>query len=103
MSSRGMPVTQQMRQERRTRAEARQVEYDKLSLQEKLKRLPPEPAAAKQRARLQGLLEKKNQPKQEPTVDQGEPQAAGPDPATTVATAESPKAKQTKKYMKGTK
>jgi len=95
MSSRGMPVTQQMRQERRTRAEARQAEYDKLSLQEKLKRLPAEPAAAKQRARLQALLEKKSQPKQEEALVPGELQV--------VIADTSPKQTKQRKYMKGAK
>jgi len=58
MSSRGMPVTRQIRAERRARAEALQAEYDKLTLQQKIDRLPPEPQAAKQRARLLGLVAK---------------------------------------------
>ena len=95
MSSRGMPVTKMMRQERRTRAEARQTEYDKLSLQEKLKRLAPEPAAARQRARLLGLLEKKEQPKQESAITTGE--------LEVVVAETSPKKKPAKKYMRESK
>lgn len=60
---RGFPVTEAMRAERRKRAEARNAEYDKLSLQEKLDRLPAEPHAAKQRAKLNALLSKQVAPK----------------------------------------
>jgi len=55
MSSRKKPVTKQMRAERRKRAEEMQVEYDKLTLQQKLDRLPVN-GAKKQRARLEALL-----------------------------------------------
>jgi hypothetical protein len=48
---------------RREEAVQRQTEYDKLSLQEKLDRLPPEPLCAKQRTRLLAKIEKQNQPK----------------------------------------
>ena len=51
-------ITKQMRAERRARAEERQAEYDKLTLQQKIERLPPEPAAKKQRARLLAQLQK---------------------------------------------
>ena len=54
-------ITKQMRLERRQRAEARQAEYDKLTLQEKIERLPPEPAAKKQRARLLAKLQKQQE------------------------------------------
>lgn len=78
---------------RKSEAKARQEAYDKLTLQEKIDRLPST-GATKQRARLQRLLEKKNQPKQaEPVEVQGEVQVV----------AEAPKAKQTKKYVKGAK
>jgi hypothetical protein len=53
-----MPVTRQIRETRRNLANERQAEYDKLSLKEKIDRLPPEPFAAKQRARLLALLHK---------------------------------------------
>ena len=56
MSTRKMPVTKQIRSERRAQAEARQKEYDKLTLQQKIDRLPPKPFAAKQRTKLMGLL-----------------------------------------------
>lgn len=56
MSSRGMPVTKQMRAERRKRAEEMKAEYDKLSLQEKLDRLPLD-GAKKQRTRLAAKIE----------------------------------------------
>lgn len=65
MSKRGIPVTKAIREMRRQRAEKRQADYDKLSLQEKLDRLP-EGGANKQRAKLEVLLKKqqeKNQPK----------------------------------------
>lgn len=38
----------------------RQADYDLLSLEDKIARLPPEPAAKKQRTRLLALLEKQN-------------------------------------------
>ena len=40
MSRRGMPVTKRMREERRARAEKAKAEYDKLSIDEKLAKLP---------------------------------------------------------------
>jgi len=46
---------------RKREAKERQEAYAKLSLEEKLARLPAAPAAAKQRAKLTALLEKKNQ------------------------------------------
>jgi hypothetical protein len=49
---------------RREEAVERQTEYDKLTLQQKLERLPPEPLCKKQRARLQAQLDKQNQPKE---------------------------------------
>lgn len=64
MSSRGMPVTEAVRERRRNAALKRQAEYDKLSLQEKLQRLPPEPHCAKQRNKLLLLVEA--QTKQKP-------------------------------------
>lgn len=80
---------------RKEGAKERQEAYAKLSLEEKIDRLPVT-GATKQRARLQRLLEKKNQPKQEePALVQGELQVVGADA--------SPKSKQQKKYMKGAK
>lgn len=58
MSSRGMPVTASIRAGRRAAAEDRQKEYDKLTIQQKLDKLPPEPRAAKQRKKLLVLLNK---------------------------------------------
>lgn len=55
MSQRGYPVTRQMRESRRKQAEERQIEYASLTLNQKIERLPPEPGAKKQRARLLGL------------------------------------------------
>lgn len=48
----GMSVTKQIRASRRADAEKRQAEYDKLTLAEKLAKLPAEPQAARQRAKL---------------------------------------------------
>lgn len=62
MSSRGFPVTQALRKLRREQAEKRQAEYDKLSLDEKLAKLPPAPQASKQRAKLLALKNKKAAP-----------------------------------------
>jgi len=74
----------------------RQEAYDKLTLDEKLAKLPPEPHAAKQRARLLALKNKKAQPKQEePALVPGELQV--------VIADTSPKTKTQKKYMKGAK
>lgn len=84
---------------RKSDAKERQEAYDKLSLQEKLDRLPAEPHAAKQRARLLSLLAKKAQPKQEPKQEPG----LVPGELTMVAGETSPKPKQPKKYMKGAK
>jgi predicted transcriptional regulator len=47
-----MSVTHAIRASRRKAAEERQAVYDKLSLAEKLARLPAEPKAAKVRAKL---------------------------------------------------
>lgn len=72
MSHRGMPVTRQIRETRRNLANERQAEYDKLSLKQKLDRLPPEPFAAKQRARLLALLNKPvKAPEAEAPIAQG--------------------------------
>lgn len=54
MSRRGMPVTKRMREERRARAEKAKAEYDKLSIDEKLAKLPVD-GAKRQRARLEAL------------------------------------------------
>lgn len=62
MASRGMPVTEQIRSEKRKRAEARQAEYDKLTLQQKIERLPAN-GAMKQRAKLLALLDKQQNKK----------------------------------------
>ena len=58
MSSRGYPHTKQIMASRRAEAEARQAEYDKLTLQQKIDKLPPEPQAAKERAKLLALKNK---------------------------------------------
>ena len=51
-------VSKAKRAERRKKAEEMQAEYDKLTLDEKLAKLPPEPGAKKQRARLLALKAK---------------------------------------------
>jgi len=71
-----------MRVERRKFAEERQAEYDKLTLQQKIDRLPPAPGAAKQRARLLRLLEESKKPK--PEVKKDQPKAAEGASATPV-------------------
>ena len=57
MAKRGFPITFEMRAERRKRAEDRQAEYDKLSLEQKLAKLPVN-GAKKERAKLERLMEK---------------------------------------------
>ena len=57
MAKRGFPVTFAMREERRKRAEARQAEYDKLTVAEKLEKLPAN-GCKKQRAKLELLMQK---------------------------------------------
>lgn len=49
-------VTKAVRAERRKRAEERQVAYDKLTLQEKLAKLPAN-GAKKQRAKLEAAIQ----------------------------------------------
>lgn len=79
---------------RKSEAIERQEEYNKLSLEEKIARLPPEPHAKKHRARLLAQLDQRNQPKQNGTLVPGE--------LYMVAADTSPKTK-IKKYMKGSK
>lgn len=54
---------------RKQDALARQAEYDKLSLEEKIAKLPPEPYSKKQRARLLSALKEQNTLKPEATVE----------------------------------
>lgn len=58
---RGFPITKAMQAERRKRAEERNAEYEKLTLQQKLDKLPAAPKAAKQRAKLQAQVEQTTQ------------------------------------------
>lgn len=58
----GFPRTKQMREEKRKQAEARKAEYDKLSVQEKLDRLP-EGKCNRQRARYTSILQKEAEKK----------------------------------------
>lgn len=74
MSHRRRPVTARVREFRRAEAAKRQEAYDKLSLQEKLDRLPPEPHAARQRAKLLGTKVSKPvevQPEPRPVDSEG--------------------------------
>lgn len=97
----GYPITQQMKTERRKRADEQQAAYETAhpTIQSKLDALPAT-GANKQRARLQALLLKKAQPKQETVSVQG---ALVPGELQVVGADTSPKQKQQKKYMKGAK
>ena len=53
---------------RKEGSDRRQIAYDKLTTQDKLAQLPPEPLCAKQRTRLLAQLNKPKAPKQEDTV-----------------------------------
>jgi hypothetical protein len=59
MARRGLTITKAIKAERRTRAEKMKADYDLLTLEEKIARLPPD-GAKKQRARLLAQLEEKN-------------------------------------------
>jgi hypothetical protein len=58
----GYPITKQIKARKRKEAEARQAEYDQLTIQQKLDKLPPEPHCQKQRAKLLALLKEPNVP-----------------------------------------
>lgn len=58
----GYPITKQIRAFKRTNAEARQKEYDKLSTQQKLDKLPASPHCEKQRTKLLAKLEAEKKP-----------------------------------------
>lgn len=79
---------------RKQGAKERQEAYDKLTLEEKIARLPAT-GATKQRARLQAALEKRKQPKAEPQKTEATP--------TEVGAEQTKQTKQQKKYMKGAK
>lgn len=79
---------------RKEEAKERQEAYDKLTLEEKLAKLPPEPGAAKQRARLLSLLEKKNQKAE--TQEKTQPSQETPEKGKKQNNLQ-------KKYMKGAK
>lgn len=63
MSHRGMPITRAVRETRRKLALQRQAEYDKLTLDQKIERLPGVPHAQRQRTRLLAMKEAQNKPK----------------------------------------
>jgi hypothetical protein len=76
---------------RQDEAKERQAEYDKLTFEQKIAKLPPEPYSKKQRARLQALLAKQNAPKPKPVAKE----------STEASTAEVvSKPAKPKKYMK---
>ena len=79
-------------------AKERQEAYDKLSLEEKLAKLPPEPLCAKQRAKLLSKIEKRNQkpaPK-ETALKPGELQVV----VAQTSPDQRKQDKQVRKYMK---
>ena len=78
---------------RKEDAEARQKVYDALTLEQKIAKLPPEPHAKQQRARLLAALAKQNAPKQ---ATKNEVPKQSVEEPTTVK-------EHTKKYMKGSK
>lgn len=80
--------------DRKMRAEVRQELANELTLEQKIAKLPPEPHAAKQRARYAAQLVKRNAPKPEPKNDA---------PKQEVATDNVVKQNKPKKYMKGSK
>lgn len=82
--------------DRKMKAEVRQEFSDKLTLEEKIARLPPEPHAKRQRARYLAALEKQNAPKPEPQKTQSSPTDKGTEPAKKSNNNQ-------KKYMKGAK
>lgn len=81
---------------RKREAKERQEAYDKLTLQEKMDRLPAE-GAKKQRAKLQALLDKKNQKVENEQVLADKIEAA------ERVVEQVKKNTSTKKYMKGAK
>ena len=72
MSSRGMPKTESIREGLRKAANERKQEYDKLTTQQKLDKLP-EGHCERQRARLLKALEEEKKPKVEATKKVEEP------------------------------
>lgn len=69
MSSRRLPITKTIRERRRNFAEQQQAAYDLLTTQQKLDRLPPEPEAKKQRAKLLARLAEEQAPKKSESKD----------------------------------
>lgn len=62
MSHRGYTKTAARRERLRKEGKERQDEYDKLTIQQKLDRLPPPPHAERQRKKLMAQLESKSKP-----------------------------------------
>ena len=58
MSSRGKSVTKRIIEQRQREAKIRQDEYDALTLQQKLDKLPAPPASARQRTKLESQMRK---------------------------------------------
>lgn len=79
MSQRGYTKTRRVREALRKSAEERQAAYDKLSLSEKLARLPKD-GAKKQRARLTAMMnnDKKAPPVHNPPIEVEEESAPTP-------------------------
>ena len=73
MSHRGMPKVKSIREGLRKAANERKVEYDKLTTQQKLDKLP-EGHCERQRARLLKQLEEEKKPKVESSKKVDEPQ-----------------------------
>ena len=73
------------------RTQARKELADARTLEEKIARLPPEPASKKERTRLLTLLAKQNQVKVE----------AAPTPQVKTETVSKEDRKQAKRYMQG--
>jgi hypothetical protein len=72
MSSCRLPITKAIREHRRKEAEQRQAAYDVLSTQQKIDRLPAEPYAKKQRAKLLVRLAEESGSKSTKSKPEGE-------------------------------
>ena len=100
---------------RKEGAKERQEAYDKLSLEEKIARLPAEPGAKRQRARLMALKEKKasdvdnaqkvRAARLQEQIDKAVSGEAAPtnNPREMTDRAANQRKNQQKKYMKGAK
>lgn len=89
--------------DRKMRAEVRQELSDELTLEQKIAKLPPEPYAAKQRARYQAQLAKKNAPKPDPKFVEGVKEGLKDAEEGKTTPHEQVKRNLNKRYMKGAK